>query len=147
MKVYYYATTVSSQDNTNVELRLYANSQSYVSSGGWAMYIGTTTNNYDLVDMYKTRDTAYNVKNAAPSETNLAERLYDSPWADGGGYSKIVGLDSSTNTIVVRLYRSSLISFPNVYIMKFRFYVERMSFSGIVSVNIASSRLGNNFRT
>ena len=117
VKVYYYATTTSSQDNTNVELRLYANSQPYASSGGWAMYIGTTTTNYDIVDMYKTRDTGYNVRNSGPSPPNWAERLYDSSWADGGGYSKIIGLDSSTNTLVIRLYRSSTITFSNVYNM------------------------------
>ena len=50
------SSPITAQSNTNVELRLYVNSQSYACSGGWAMYFGTTTAYYDIVDMYKTKD-------------------------------------------------------------------------------------------
>jgi hypothetical protein len=96
------------------------------------MYIQHAQNKYDIVDMYKTQDNGYSARNSGPSPPNWAERLYDSAWAerlydsasaDGGGYSKMIGLDFSTNTIVIRLYRSSTITFSNVYNMQFRFYV------------------------
>ena len=111
------------------------------------MYIGTSNTDYDLIDMYKTADGSYNARNSGPSHPNYAERLFSSSWADTGGYSKIISVNA--NTIVVRLYRSSTISFPSVYRMVFRFYAERLSFSGCNSgsVNMYNSRHGSNFRT
>ena len=58
------------------------------------MYIQHAQNKYDIVDMYKTQDNGYSARNSGPSPPNWADGLYDSAWADGGGYSKIIDLDS-----------------------------------------------------
>lgn len=125
-----------------METRLYANAQSYAVSGGWCIYCGTT-GGYDLVDMYYTYDWSYASPNG-PSVTNRYAKIYGSSWADTGGYAKIISLSSTS--IVVRLYRSTNADFSNVYRMVFRFYAERLSFSGCSSVSFTSNRYSSNHR-
>jgi hypothetical protein len=72
--VYYYATLINSgQGGTQVEVRLYANSQSYATSGGWAIYSGTT-NGYNLVDMFYTSGSYASA--SAPSTGGQTARFY-----------------------------------------------------------------------
>ena len=143
VKVYYYATLISvEQGGTQVEVRLYANSQSYATSGGWAIYSGTT-GGYNLVDMFYTSGNY--ASTSAPNTGGNTARIYGSEWADTAGYSRIIGL--STTQIVVRLYRGNNAGFSDVYQMIFRFYVERLSFGTCQSVSFFSSRNSWNFRS
>lgn len=139
VKMYYYAYTINAeQGGTQVEVRLYANSQSYSIPGGWAIYASTTPG-YNIVDMFYTSGSY--ASTSAPNTGGQTARLYGSNWADTAGYARIIGL--STTQIVVRLYRGNSASFYNVFSMIFRFYVERLSFNACQSVTFWNSRHGS----
>lgn len=144
VKIYYYAYTISSdQAGTQVEVRIYANSQAYASSGGWPFYYGTTPG-FTIRDTYYISNTGYSSTSGPPSSYSVT-RLYSSSWADTGGYAQILSVN--TNSINVRLYRSSTISFPNVYEIWFRFYSERLTFNTCTGATMSSPWYGTNFRS
>lgn len=97
---------------------MYANSDSYAVSGGWALYSGTTPG-YTFVDMYQASG-SYSSSSAPSSYSVSTNRLYTSGWADTSGYSKILSISSTS--IRVRLYRGSNIYLNDAYKVIFRFY-------------------------
>lgn len=119
VKFYYYANTIGSeQGGTQVQVRLYANTQAYAVTGGWAIYSGTT-GGYNMKDMYYFHNTGYD-STSAPSPTVYTARLYGSSWADSSGYAKFLSINS--NSVSVRLYKGTNADFSNVYEMWFRFF-------------------------
>lgn len=144
VKVYYYANTINAdQGGTQVEVRIYANTQAYAVSGGWPYYSGTSPG-YNMVDMYYTYNTGYS-STSSPSPPGYTARLYSSSWNDGGGYAQILSI--SGNSINVRVYRSTARDFTNVYEMWFRFYSERLTFNTCTGVTMTSPWYGTDFRT
>lgn len=77
---------------------------------------------------------------SAPGIPGYTARYYGSGWADTAGYSRIIAL--STTQITVRVYRGNSADFSNVYAMDFRFYMERLTFSGCQSVSFWHSYYG-----
>jgi hypothetical protein len=131
LKVYYAATLINAeQANTQVQIRLYANSQSFDNNAGWAIYISTTSNTYNLVDMYYHHDPGYDYNSQSyPGNFNGNHaKLYDSSWADTSGFSKIISV--STSSITIRVQRNSNWNPGETYRIGFRFYTERIQGAG-----------------
>ena len=110
-------TPDSSFTSTTVEIRAYANSQSYATSDGWALFRGSTSA-YTMVYMYYTSGSYSST--SAPSIPTHTSIMFSSSWVDTSGYTVIK--DFTSNSIKVRVYRGSNADFSNVYRMTFRFY-------------------------
>jgi hypothetical protein len=117
-----------------VQLRVYANSDAYSSSGGWMIFYGTS-NSYNMTQQYFASATSYNVNNSAPNLGNYdwSETISSASEIDTNGWVKITSV--SSNSISFQMYKGNSISFPYTYKMTFRFYVDKLSFSGGCSVS------------
>ena len=143
LKLYYRANTINGESSaTTVEVRVYANSQSYATSGGWALFRGTT-GSYNLADVYFTSGSWSST--SSPNHPAYYDRLITSGWTDTSGYAQILSVSSTQ--IKVRVRRGSAASFNNVYQMTFRFYTERLNFSGCQGVSFTSNRYSANFKS
>ena len=109
-------TPDSSFTGTAVEIRAYANSQSYATSDGWALFRGSTSG-YTMVYEYYTSGS--HSSTSAPGIPTHSSIMFSSSWVETSGYTKVQSY--SSNQIKMRVYRGSN-DFSNVYRMTFRFY-------------------------
>ena len=144
LRFYFLATTPNNNvASTAVELRVYANSQAYASSDGWALVRGTT-GGYTMAAIYYSSGS--HSSTSAPGIPSRSSQLFDNNWVEhSNGYTKI--LSYSSTHISLRIYRGANYGFDNVYRMTFRFYTERFSVSGCNDVTFSSSRYSNNHKT
>ena len=118
LKFYFVGTTPSSSfTGTTVEIRAYANSQSYAGSDGWALFRGSTSG-YTMVYMYYTSGS--HSSTSAPSIPSHSSIMFSSSWVETSGYTKVMSYSSTS--IKMRVYRGAAADFSNVYRMTFRFY-------------------------
>ena len=95
LRFYYWARNVNGeQGGTQVEIRVYANSDSYQTSGGWVLMRKTATNSLTLGTM--------DVQSGSNSNTNTPN--YGSDWESynmmpsgwvAGGHSKVISVSST----------------------------------------------------
>lgn len=143
LRFYFTASTGGSNfQSSTAEIRAYANSQSYATSDGWALFRGSTAG-YSIVEMHYTSGT--HSSTSAPSVSYSTSELFSNSWVDTGGYAKITSMSSTQ--VKVKLYRSSNHDFSNVYKMTFRFYSERINPNTCTDVTFVSSRYSDNHKT
>jgi hypothetical protein len=94
-----------------------------------------TSDNYNMTQQYFTSAPSYNVNNTAPNLASYdwVETISSTSDIDTNGWVKITSVAS--NSINFQMYKGSTISFSSTYKMTFRFYVDKLSFSGGCSVS------------
>lgn len=141
IKVYYRVRTwASSVQGAKVEVRIYANSQSYSLSGGWALYTSSTAA-YNTFEVYYTQNLGYSSNGNAPAVPTNTSQMFSTSWVDHTGYAQVNSLTG--NQISVTVKKGNVIDFgngENVHLIYFRFYMERYSFSGCTSVSLSGPR-------
>ena len=153
LKFYYYARTANSQNDYDVEVRAYANTQAF-SDYNWPLFKSTTNTNYDLVNnvFYASRSysstsdplgTAYvRMDPSDGSYEAYTDILRSGISTDrSGGYAQIISVSSTQIKVRMRLYSNRDFA-DRTFRMGFRFYTERLTMSSCSSVSVWNSRHG-----
>jgi len=90
---------------------------------------------FNITQQYLVVNTTYNNNYTAPNlgSYDRTETITASSSIDTSGWTKITSV--SSNSISFQMYKSASMSFSQTYQMTFRFYVDKLSFSGGCTVS------------